>query len=37
MDTFFRFLYEFLAQTFSGVLDIIMGFVNGIIKIFNIK
>ncbi|MBR1385922.1 MAG: hypothetical protein IJ568_03730 [Bacilli bacterium] len=37
MDTFFRFLYEFLAQTFSGVLDILMGFVNGFIKIFNIK
>ena len=37
MDTFFRFLYEFLAQTFNGVIDIIMGFVNGIVKIFNIK
>ncbi len=37
MDTFFRFLYEFLSQAFNGVLDIIMGFVNGIVKIFNIK
>ena len=37
MDTFFRFLYEFLAQAFNGFLDIIMGFVNGFAKIFNIK
>ncbi len=37
MDTFFRFLYEFLAQVFNGFLDIIMGFVNGFAKIFNIK
>ncbi len=37
MDTFFRFLYEFLSQTFNGFIDIIMGFVNGFAKIFNIK
>ena len=37
MDTFFKFLYDFLSQFFNGVLDIIMGFVNGIGKIFNIK
>ncbi len=37
MDTFFRFLYEFLSQVFNGFIDIIMGFVNGIVKIFNIK
>ena len=37
MDTFFRFLYEFSSQFFNGILDIIMGFVNGIAKIFNIK
>jgi hypothetical protein len=37
MDTFFKFLYDFLSQFFLGVLDIIMGFVNGIGKIFNIK
>ena len=37
MDTFFRFLYEFLSQFFNGVLDIIMGFVNGLGKMFNIK
>ncbi len=37
MDTFFRFLYEFLSQTFNGFIDIIMGFVNGFGKIFNIK
>ena len=37
MDTFFRFLYEFLSQFFNGVLDILMGFVNGLGKMFNIK
>ena len=37
MDTLFRFLYEFLSQFFNGILDIIMGFVNGLGKIFNIK
>ena len=37
MDTFFRFLYEFLSQFFNGVLDILMGFVNGFGKMFNIK
>ncbi len=37
MDTFFRFLYEFLSQLFNGIIDIIMGFVNGFAKIFNIK
>ena len=37
MDTFFRFLYEFLSQFFNGVLDILMGFVNGFGKMFNVK
>ena len=37
MDTLFRFLYEFLSQFFNGILDIIMGFVNGLGKIFDIK
>ena len=36
MDTFFRFLFEFLSQFFNGVLDILMGFVNGFGKMFNI-
>ncbi len=36
MDTFFRFLYEFLFQLFDGVLDILTGFINGFGKIFNI-
>jgi len=36
MDTFFRFLFEFLSQFFNGVLAIIMGFVDGFAKIFNI-
>jgi hypothetical protein len=37
MDTFFRFLFEFLSQFFNGVLAILMGFVDGIGKMFNIK
>lgn len=37
MDTFFKFLYDFLSQFFNGVLDIIMGFVNGVAKMFNVK
>ena len=37
MDTFFKFLFDFLSQFFNGILDIIMGFVNGIAKILNVK
>ena len=37
MDTFFRFLYEFLSQFFSGLNSIVMGLVNGIGKIFDFK
>lgn len=37
MDTFFRFLYEFLGQTFLGFKNIFMGLVDGIIAIFNVK
>ena len=37
MSTFFRFLYEFLAQFFLGIWKIIEGFYNGIIQIFNIQ
>ena len=37
MDTFFKFLYDFLSQFFNGILDIIMGVINGVGKIFNIK
>ncbi len=36
MDTFFRFLYEFLSQFFNGILDIVMGMFNGVVKMFNI-
>ena len=36
MDTFFRFLYEFLSQFFNGILDIVMGMFHGVIKMFNI-
>ena len=37
MQTFFRFLYEFLKQFFSGFWLMIQGFYKGVIKIFNIK
>ncbi len=37
MDTFFRFLYEFLMQFFNGVLTILKGIGNGLIQMFNIK
>lgn len=36
MDTFVRFLYEFLSQFFSGLLSIINGLFSGIKKIFDI-
>ena len=36
MSTFFRFLYEFLSQFFSGIKHIVMGVFNGIKSIFNI-
>ena len=36
MDTFLRFLYEFLAQIFNGVKYIFMGIFNGFKSIFNI-
>ena len=37
MDTFTRFLYEFLSQFFSGFLTILNGFGKGIGQIFDIK
>ena len=37
MDTFFRFIYEFLSQFFSGLNSIVMGLINGIGKIFDFK
>ena len=37
MNTFFTFLYEFLAQFFSGIKAIILGIINGIAKMFGIK
>ena len=36
MDTFFRFLYEFLSQFFSGFILFFIGIKNGIISMFNI-
>ena len=37
METFTRFLYEFLAQFFSGITSIARGLWNGIVQIFNIN
>ena len=37
MDTFFRFLYDFLSQFFNGLKLIVMGLFNGIVKIFDFK
>ena len=37
METFTRFLYEFLTQFFSGVVTILKGFGTGIAQIFDIK
>ena len=37
METFTRFLYEFLSQFFSGIITILKGFINGIGQIFDIK
>ena len=36
MDTFMRFLYEFLAQFFNGVKYIVMGIFNGFKAMFNL-
>jgi len=36
METYGRFLFEFLNQFFSGFKDIFVGLWNGIINIFNI-
>ena len=36
METYTRFLYEFLDQFFSGFKEIFVGLWNGIINIFNI-
>ena len=37
MDTFLRFLYEFLFQFFGGIFSIFKGFGSGIKGMFNIK
>ena len=37
MNTFFRFLYEFLGQFFLGIWKIIQGFYQGILQMFNVK
>ena len=36
MDTFLRFLYEFLSQIFNGLKYVVMGIFNGVKSIFNI-
>ena len=37
MDTFTRFLYEFLSQFFLGVKTIFIGLIQGIKTIFNVN
>ena len=37
MNTFFRFLYEFLLQFFMGFITIFKGLMNGIKEIFTIS
>ena len=37
MDTFFRFLYEFLEQFFNSFILMFKGIGNGIVNMFNIK
>lgn len=37
METFFKFLYEFLAQFFMGIGTMFMGIIDGICELFNIK
>src|SRR5574344_576774 len=37
MDTFFKFLYEFLSQFFGGFLTIFKGLIDGIVKMFDIN
>ena len=37
METFTRFLYEFLSQFFSGIITILKGFASGIGQIFEMK
>ena len=36
MDTFFRFLYEFLSQFFDGLMFVVKGIFNGVKTVFNI-
>ena len=37
MDTFIRFLFEFMSVFFKGVGTIVFGFINGFIQMFNIR
>ena len=37
MSTYMRFLYDFMEQFFSGVINIFMGIVRGFGKMFNFK
>ena len=36
MDTYIRFLFEFMSVFFNGLITIVMGFFNGIVQMFNI-
>ena len=37
MDTYFRFLYEFLLQFFTGFITMVKGLYTGILQIFSIS
>ena len=37
MDTFVRFLYEFINQTVTGILLIFRGIIDGVKLMFNVK
>ena len=37
MATYMRFLYDFMEQFFSGIINIFMGIVRGLGKMFNFK
>ena len=37
MDTFIRFLYEFMSVFFGGIIKIFQGFVSGILQMFDIN
>ena len=37
METYFRFLFEFMSVFFKGIGTMIKGFLNGLVQVFNIQ